>query len=303
MKKRPAKKSAIAIFSDMDGTMFDDQLTAPTKTSKKALKQLQNHLDKREIPLVYITGRTLELVEEAIETHNLPHPTVIAANVGSEIYRYGDEGWEQCDIWAERMRSEWSPATAKKLGNIVLQIPGAELQPEEFQSEFKRSYYVEPNKTSVNEVRNILSQEDLLQNSTGVKAVVSGPGCIDGSGSPRRIFIDFLPSNGSKANAATFIARDLRIPMDDVFYADDSANGLDALNAVGKPVLVGTDEPDIIDMVDENVYVSSHPHIFGVIDGLIYHGIMPKLKIAQHDKASQQTGTHLHTADKSCDVS
>lgn len=289
MKKQPTDKRAIAIFSDLDGTMFDDQLTTPTKASKKALRKLQNHLDKREIPLVYISGRTLELVEEAIETHGLPHPTIIAANVGSEIYRYGDDGWEQCDIWADRMRSEWSPAAAKKLGEVVMQIPGAEPQAEEFQSEFKHSYYVDPNKTSVNEVRNILSQEDLLQDSTGVKAVISGPGNIDGPGSLRRIFIDFLPSNGSKANAATFIARDLRIPMDDVFYADDSANGLDALNAVGKPVLVGTDEPDIIEMLDEDVFVSSCPHIFGVLDGLIYHGIMPKLKIGNHDSTSKKS--------------
>jgi len=289
MKKQPSKKRAIAIFSDMDGTMFDDQITAPDKAYKKALRHIQNHIDKREIPLVYITGRTLELAEEAIETYGLPKPTIIAANVGSAIYRYSDDGWEECEIWAERMRSEWSPATAKKLGEIVMQIPGAELQSEEFQSEFKNSYYVDPDKTSVAEVRNILSQEDLLQNSTGVKAIISGPGCIAGPGSPRRIFIDFLPSNGSKANAATFIARDLRIPMDDIFYADDSANGLDALNAVGKPVLVGTDEPDIIDMVDEEVFVSSYPHLFGVLDGLIFHGIMRKRKIGYRESTSKKS--------------
>lgn len=301
MKKRTAQKRAIAIFSDMDGTMFDHQLTAPAKASKKALQKLQSFLDKREIPLVYITGRTIELAEEAIETYALPQPTVIAADVGSTVYQYDDNGWEQCQIWAERMRSEWSRATAKRLGKVVMGIPGAEIQPDEFQSEFKHSYYVDPNKTGVKEVRNILSQEDVLQDSSGVKAIISGPGAIDGPGSPRRIFIDFLPSNGSKANAATFIARNLRIPMDDVFYADDSANGLDALNAVGKPVLVGTDEPDIIDMLDEDVYVSSLPHIFGVLDGLIYHGIMPRLKLNKHNRADKSlpalSSSHLTVHD------
>jgi len=302
MKKRHAHKSAIAIFSDMDGTMFDHHLSAPTRASKKALRKLQTYLDKRKVPLVYITGRTLELVEEAIETHGLPQPTIIAANVGSAIYRREDDGWEKCSVWDERMRSEWSLAAARQLGKVVMRIPGAELQPEQFQSDFKHSYYVNPDMTSVKEVRNVLSQEELLQTNCGVKAIISGPRCVDGPRSPRRIFIDFLPSNGSKSNAAIFIARDLRVPMDNVFYADDSANGIDALNAVGKPVLVGTDEPDIIDMLDEDVYVSSLPNIFGVIDGLIYHGIMRKPKVSLHDTDERQVDISYEASDESRDV-
>ena len=290
MTPQRKQKRAIAIFSDMDGTMFDHQLTSPTRASKNALKQLQNHLNKRKIPLVYITGRSLELVEEAIETHGLPQPVMIAADVGSTIYRQGDHGWEKCLIWAERMRSEWSPSTAKQLGEVVMSIPGAEEQADEFQSEFKLSFYVDPDKTSVKEVRNILSQQELLQTNSGVKAIVSGPLCVDGPNSPRRIFVDFLPCNGSKANAATFIARDLRVPMDDIFYADDSANGLDALNAVGKPVLVGTNEPDIIEMLHEDVYISSYPNIFGVIDGLVFHGILPKSKKSYLEGTSKNSG-------------
>lgn len=265
---------SVAIFSDMDGTMFDHQCTEPTPKSTAALDKLNAYLRKTRVPLVYITGRPIDRVDEAIRTHGLLQPVMAATDVGSNVYVRRGNVWKRSMRWAAFMRASGIIEVKEQLHELVQRVPGVKLQPHEFQREFKVSYYADPHINTVHDVRAMLNRDEVAHVAPGVKAVVSGPRCVDGPDSPRYIFIDFLPINGSKANAAAFIAAKLGLTMEQVFYADDSANGIDALNDTGMSVLVGTDEEDIVELLDDDVYVSSLPNIFGVIDGLKHFDIL-----------------------------
>lgn len=263
---------SFAVFTDMDGTLYEEKERSPSPQGQRLLYRLFDQLRNRNIPWGYVSGRDINRIDKAIDKHSLPIPKIVAADVGTSIYVRGEYGWVKSEVWADSLRETWPPEVVPTLDSLTMRIPGAQIQPQSRQGEFKRSYFIDPHVTSIEQVEQHLSRETVSRVSASVHAIVCGPMYIADSDF-MRICVDFLPIIGSKGNALEFISRQMDITLDQVFYADDSANGLDALMVAGMATLVGGSKPGMMERVSSHVYISPHPNIYGVIDGLKHYGI------------------------------
>lgn len=260
------------MMTDLDGTMFDPGLSGPTPNASAAFGLLENCLASAGAELVYITGRHLELVEEAIAKYGLPYPAMLAVDAGSAIYLRGDGFWQKSEEWASHLRKTWKPEYTPALHKVIMQLDECRLQPESRQGEFKRSYWAAHRYNDVDVQRTLDVQVKAIADDA-IQALVSK--------GPEGLLIDLLPGNGAKDDAGEFIAAMLGLSMERVFFSGDSGNDRRMLLKpgvmaayVGDPAKPFAEELRTT-YASSNVYLASRRNIFGVIESLEHYGLMP----------------------------
>ena len=74
-------------------------------------------VEEKELKLIYVTGRHLRLVMEAVEEFHAPEPEWIIAEVGTRIYSRGKNGFIEDKEWVELIVSRtknWNVDVFKK---------------------------------------------------------------------------------------------------------------------------------------------------------------------------------------------
>ncbi|NOX24525.1 MAG: haloacid dehalogenase, partial [Deltaproteobacteria bacterium] len=187
------------IFSDLDRTIIPN---GPQPESPAARPLLRRLASEKGVKLVYVSGRSQGLIQEAIAEYELPLPDFAVGDVGSAIYRVGSGGWERMRAWQREIAVSWRGITA-----VVAALAGLDfltLQEAARQSRFKLSYYMavdgdHPALCGVIKKR-------LLDRNIRV-AVISS---IDES--ENKAFLDILPVNATKLHALRFLLNYQGIP-------------------------------------------------------------------------------------------
>jgi len=128
----------ILLCTDMDGTIIPNSPAEESPGARNYFRQLADHED---ITLVYVTGRHLELMEEAISDYALPRPDVALVDVGSRIFAHEGEGWSHLDEWYQAIAPAWNGLVADDLAGIIGRHRGLHRQEAERQHDLKLSYY------------------------------------------------------------------------------------------------------------------------------------------------------------------
>jgi len=190
-----------------------------------------------EITLVYVTGRHLELVEQAIADYNLPHPEYAITDVGTKMYHRVENNWEQMHIWQNEIALDWNNKSHKQLQESLKGITFLFLQEREKQSNFKLSYYLP---LTVDHEKILIQVEQQLSR-LGVKASL-----IFSIDEPNQIaLLDVLPKNATKLHAIQFLQDHLGCRVNKTLFAGDSGNDLPVLGSSIRSILVANAEPEI----------------------------------------------------------
>ncbi|MFT4327010.1 MAG: HAD family hydrolase, partial [Candidatus Woesearchaeota archaeon] len=127
------------LATDLDRTLLPN---GPAELSPGAMDAFIEQYTKTDsVQLAYVTGRNLRQVKDAQKEFGIPLPDFLLAEVGTKIFYkkdsvlVEDSSWdayvlEQCPLW--NVQSIVS----------VLKDLSLELQPEEFQNQFKISFFV-----------------------------------------------------------------------------------------------------------------------------------------------------------------
>ena len=206
--------------------------------------------NRSHVQLVLSSGRFPDSIIESVETTGLPEPHVVIGGVGTEIRHYPSRsvvpGWPVCrpEHWdGHRVRS------------ILAGFERLELQPEEFQSDFKISYFLRD--AGQEEVERI--RTTLLQQSIHAELVYSS-----------QRDLDVLPHGCNKGSSAEYVARYLGFEPGDVIVCGDSANDIAMFDRGFAGIVVGNAHPDLKALDTALVYQSSHQYAKGVLDGIEY---------------------------------
>jgi len=229
---------------------------------------------KVKFTLVYVSGRNLYLLDEAVSEYGISYPDWFIAEVGTRIYgREGarlvkDEGWS-AEI-AEKS-PEWNWTRVKNaIGNENVLT----LQEGWKQNEYKLSYYLDDFGKKENELKHI---RDTLK-SLGVDAdVIYSVDEIAGRG-----LIDVIPRSATKVMALEYIRKKLGAEMGEVIYCGDSGNDLLPLMYGYKAILVKNAREEIKEAVrgESRVYIAkglgrwNGNYVSGILEGLKHYGLL-----------------------------
>ena len=243
------------LVSDVDGTLLGPGHADPGSADAAGLRDFAAYYDGRraagELGLVLSSGRFAASVLESVRGTDLPTPDAVIGGVGTEIYVRDDAGGfpEALAAWPATF-ADWD-AEAVRFALAVLPRPVA--QPEEFQSDYKASYYLR--NATAEELRRI----GVRLESAGVAARVVYSSNRD---------LDVLPAAADKGNAAVFLADLFGVPPHRVVVAGDSGNDAAMFRGDFRGVAVANALPELLACGHPHLYRAEAAAAAGVLEGV-----------------------------------
>jgi sucrose-6F-phosphate phosphohydrolase len=233
----------LLLVTDLDGTLLGDGAAL-----ERFCRWLREY--RPRVTLVYATGRTVIDVRRLVRSDELPAPDHVIGSVGTEVVAF--DTCQPTDGWAARAGQNWR---RKSICQALAAIAELEPQPDEFQSEFKVSYFLE--RATAEQIRHVTAQLAAVQMSADV--IYSG-----------RRFVDVLPRGMNKGSAVEFLAQRLGFQTDEVIACGDSGNDLSMCERGFRAVLVANADEDLTRGARPPRYHSPFSHAAGVLDGIDY---------------------------------
>ena len=234
--------NAFMLVSDVDNTLLgDDGATARFAAFY--------HEQKPRMRLALNSGRFYESLMQSVQDTPLPLPDAIIGGVGTDIRFPPQGGW--LETWHDEIRDGWD---AQRVKQALRGIDGLELQPAEFQSAYKLSYYYYD---ATPEQLNALD-ETLRAAGLSAKMVYSS-----------QRDLDFLPQKADKGTASAFLAAHWGLGKPQVMASGDSGNDIKLFEQGFKGIVVGNAHGELLDLKgDDNIYFAQAHYADGVLEGI-----------------------------------
>ena len=263
------------LATDLDRTLLPN---GPWKGDDEAIAMFNELTDQHGTLVVYVTGRNLDLTEQAIEQYGVRYPDVLCGDVGTTIRRYEQGRWESDAGWVAHVQREsprWDAAAIKDAGAAV---PGIREQEPEHQNPFKQSYYVDHERRD-----EVLEQVKTQVKDKFDEVIVYSFDSLDGKG-----LLDLLPASATKRTALEYVAESHGCANSDVVFCGDSGNDIFPLTAGFCGVLVRNADDQLVANVKQalaqdpalRVYFAkgdfkglSGYYTSGVIEGAYHYGL------------------------------
>ena len=218
----------LLLCTDMDRTIIPNGPQAESPGARARFAQLAR---APEITLVYVTGRYLALVEQALIAWDLPTPDYLIGDVGTTLYHRRDGGWLPDAGWREEIGRAWRGRLAADLQPELSTVsPALRLQEPAKQNQFKLSYYAPHDCDATALCDAFVDRLDRL----GVPANLIWS--VDET-VPTGL-LDVLPPRADKRHAIEYLAQRLGVPLAHCLFAGDSGNDLAVLTSPIPGILV-----------------------------------------------------------------
>ncbi len=132
------------IATDLDRTLLPNG----SQEYDGSMRIFREIIRNERLKLIFVTGRNLELVQDAIEKFHPPYPELVVGEVGTKIYSRKNEDFVEDYQWTRQIRSlvkNWNLDKFKEKLSLFNQL---RIQGENKQNEFKLSYYLDNPKDS-----------------------------------------------------------------------------------------------------------------------------------------------------------
>ena len=242
------KRPEWLLVSDIDNTLTGDA---------EALEKLMSllHANRDRIAFGVASGRSSELVQEAVEAFGLLEPDLIISSVGSEIYGEGDVG----ERYAEHVSAGWE---RERVVEALKDLEGLTFQDQTGQRPFKVSF---------NTSGDVMPRVEAAIRATGMNVTL-----IHSHGE----FLDVLPERAAKGKAVRFVAEVYGLPLEKIIVAGDSGNDADLLTCGAKAVVVGNYSAELEPVLEnENIHLAKAFYAAGVLEGLGVYGVLTQVNI------------------------
>lgn len=217
----------ILLATDLDRTVIPN---GAQRDSPEALPRFRALADRKEVMLVYVSGRGKALLKEAIDTYELPLPSYAIGDVGTTIFVTHDQSWDPLSEWQAKIAPDWKGKSREDLAAMLLGVEGLTLQEPDKQNTFKLSYYA-----SEYASRNVLLRavhERLASEDIRASVIWS----VDEQAHTG--LLDVLPKSATKLHALRFLREHLGMPEPSVVFCGDSGNDMPALTSGLNAVIV-----------------------------------------------------------------
>jgi len=224
----------ILLCTDLDRTLIPNGSQIESERARPLFAAL---VKQAPLMLAYVSGRHKGLIQDAIETYQLPVPDFAIADVGSTIYQIQNGQWQRWDHWDEVIAGDWAGRSALQLHDLLQDVPDLQLQQPEKQNRFKLSYYLPRSSNHeliMADIASIFQARDIHAN-----LIWSIDEQVDIG------LLDILPAAANKLEAIQFLMRQNGCAINEVVFAGDSGNDLDVLVSPIQSVLVANASSDV----------------------------------------------------------
>ncbi|MBK1647831.1 HAD-IIB family hydrolase [Rhabdochromatium marinum] len=263
------------LATDLDRTLLPN---GRWEADPQAIELFNQLTEQQQTYVVYVTGRSLELTEQAIAEFGIRHPHVLIGDVGTTIREYAEGQWRFDEAWIAHVRAKsprWDVAGIK---SAVAGIDGLTEQPPENLNPFKQSYFVDHARSEA-----ILAEVERQVQGRFDESAIYSFDSQSGEG-----LLDFLPQSANKQTALEFVADKLGLEKSAVVFCGDSGNDVFPLTAGFSGVLVRNADEQLVKSVQDaqaanpalRVYFAqgnfqglSGYYTSGVIEGAYHYGL------------------------------
>ncbi len=220
--------NTLLLCTDMDRTVIPNGMQPESETARQEFTAFCN---LPEVTLSYVTGRHLQLMNEAIIEFGLPQPDYAITDVGTRIYHFHHNQWQALNEWETEIDIDWKGVNSQNIIQVLEQIDGLSLQEPEKQNEHKISFYVDLQK--MDERACLSAVEQKIAPLNVAKNLIWSIDETTDTG-----LLDILPPRANKLHAIQFLQAYLGMEDKDVVFAGDSGNDLPVLISSVQSVLV-----------------------------------------------------------------
>ncbi|WP_321325699.1 PfkB family carbohydrate kinase [Thiomicrorhabdus sp.] len=229
----------LLLCTDMDRTVIPNGMQQEALNARENLTQF---CDLPSVSLVYVTGRHLGLMQQAVTEYQLPQADFAITDVGTRIYHYKNHQWHPITAWEKEIDQDWQnpdlKVEPKQIYDLLSSIPGLSLQEFEKQNSHKISFYIDlqtlDEQTCLTEVKKQLAPLKIQTNLIWSIDETSNTGLLD-----------ILPPKANKLHAIQFLQEYLGYSAQEVVFAGDSGNDLEVLISPIQSVLVANSTPEL----------------------------------------------------------
>ncbi|SFZ92557.1 sucrose-6F-phosphate phosphohydrolase [Flaviramulus basaltis] len=247
---------------DIDNTLIDFH------THKSNFYKIwKKYKPQNDILLTYNTGRLIDDVLGLIKKGVLPEPDYIIGGVGTIIYDYKSKSIVK--EFNDVLDDGWN---LNSVEDIIQSIdhPISE-QPSKYQHAYKRSYYF------YNATESLITsiENDFAKANMDINVVYSG-----------EQYLDILPKWANKGNALQWLLKKLDLKPYNTLVAGDSGNDSAMFDMEDiKGIVVANAHEELYKYTKyRQIYHAEGIHGDGVIEGLIYYGILPEEAVVEKNK-------------------
>ncbi len=261
------------LATDLDGTLIPASLDHARDTI--ALGQLRDSAASGQLEIVFVTGRHLESVLEAIEIYALPVPNWIIADVGSSIYRRDESAaYQPCGQYVNQLAQLTGGIKAEAVGEKLAPSSSLTRQEPAHQQPFKLCFYCPPAQLN--------SQVARIENKIATHGLPFG---VIASCDPvdHRGLIDVLPHGVNKASALSWWSQNHFDNAPAITFAGDSGNDYAALTSEYSSIFVGNRESELVKRIQahhyqrdslDRLFIAPHTNTTGVLAGCRHFGLI-----------------------------
>ncbi len=233
----------LLICTDLDRTLLPNGTPAESPMARAIFAQL---VSRPEVCLAYVSGRSRELIETAIQEYQLPSPDWAIGDVGTTLYRVAADDWEYSSSWEQEIARDWQGATAADLQSLFTDMPTLTLQPADRQNRYKLSYFL-PLSADLEAVASAM-QAQLDRHQIAASWIYS----VDEAAEVG--LVDILPARATKLHAVEFLMRQQGFDEQNTVFAGDSGNDLPVLVSRVPAVLVANSTDRVIAQAQQQSY-------------------------------------------------
>jgi HAD superfamily hydrolase (TIGR01484 family) len=228
----------LLICTDLDRTLIPN---GPEPESEGARRRFATLAGRPEVTLAYVSGRHRALVEEAIAEWSLPVPDFVIGDVGTTIYRVGEQrAWERLGNWERQIAADWAGRSRGDLQALLQDIKVLRPQEDSKQNRLKLSYYL-PLGQDADSLSGAIRPR--LERA-GIRArLVFSVDDIEQVG-----LLDVLPARASKRHAIEALKKEQGFDTRQTVFCGDSGNDLEVLVSPIPAVLVANARQDVRDL-------------------------------------------------------
>ena len=263
------------LATDLDRTLLPN---GKWPADPGAIDLFNSLTEQHDVTVVYVTGRNLDLTENAIKEFGIRHPHVLIGDVGTSIRKYHSDGWQSNEGWNTHVKRNSPGWDAEAIRVTVSGIDGLVEQEREHCGPFKQSYYVDhANRES------ILTTVDGRVKGRFDEVIIYSFDSETGKG-----LLDLLPQSATKQTALEYIADEFGVAKSEVVFCGDSGNDVFPLTAGFRGVLVRNADDQLVAGVKEAINDNPDLTVYfakggckglngfytgGVIEGAYHYGL------------------------------
>ncbi|MDT8311147.1 MAG: HAD family hydrolase [Methylophaga sp.] len=239
-----------ALVSDLDLNLLGDDASL-----KQLLSLMREH--RKTTKFIIATGRRLDQALRLMKKHGIPEPDILITSSGSEIY-YAPKLTPDT-AWAKHIDHLWQP---HKIRQLLDDLPGLSRQTKAEQSQFKLSYYIDPQQISLDEIKRLLHREEQSVH----------PQMAFGQ------FLDILPLRASKGLALRYVADRWQLPLEQIFVAGGSGADEDMMRGNTLAAVVANRHHEELSQLEDtsHIYFAEQAYAAGILEALAHYHFFEK---------------------------